>query len=575
MSASSNNRLNPESTFLRKEDKQMKKTIRIVSCFLAVVLLCSLGVQAFASEDTSPAITSAGIIDASELQKMMDDFVEEYGLNTRNRNISIGFCYLKTGDTWYYNVDKWYYSASLYKVPVAMLLAEREVAGEITADTMFENQYSSGTLETLERRSLVDSNNNTGHAMVEWMNGTYAGKCADQIIKFTNLPESYFNQDFYDVSYYNVEFYTQVLQTLYNSPDSYPRILDYMKQAQPGAYLRTNLEGTYEIAQKYGAFEEVKANPVKNNNHVGGIIYTPNPIIVTIMSVNMENFNKRIGDLGKMFADYALQLDSRLASYEAEQARAQQEEAERLAREEQERLAREEEQRRAAEAAIVSTPAPTVAPVAAPTEAPSAVIAAPAATDANRNNGIGATQRIILIVGLAVFIVGLALLLVILNSKRRRKAQKTARITPVDDDYYEDDEEEYLEPPEVKRNPRRTSVSREEESYQYASPVVSEEDDYDEEYEEYEEEDENLSEPSAGRAESWTDEPEEEPEEEYLTDGDYLENDTFLDQSDYKDFQTDYGYGDYSAYETEVYDDKPQEKTNRFTGTGNHYKPKH
>ena len=373
----------------------MKRTIRIISWAVAVVLLCSLGAQAFAAEATSPAaaeVSSAGIIDASELQKMMDDFVEEYGLNTRNRSISIGFCYLKTGDTWYYNVDKWYYSASLYKVPVAMLLAEREVAGEIAADTYYENQYSSGDLETLERRSLVDSNNNTGHAMVEWMGGSYAGKCADQIIKFTNLPTSYFNQDFYDVSYYNVEFYTQVLQTLYNNPDSYPRVLDYMKQAQPGAYLRTNLEGTYEIAQKYGAFEEVKSNPTKNNNHVGGIIYTPNPIIVTIMSVNMENFNKRIGDLGKMFADYALQLDSRLASYEAEQARAQQEEADRLAREEQERLRQEEEQRKAAEAAIVSTPVPTEAPVVVPTEAPSAVIASPGNPIANLNAGIGATQ---------------------------------------------------------------------------------------------------------------------------------------------------------------------------------------
>ena len=132
---------------------------------------------------------------------MVDDFVAEYSLMSNSRSISIGFCYLKTGDTWYYNEDRWYYSASMYKVPVAMLLAEREVKGEITADTYYENQYSSGTLDTLERRSLVDSNNNTGHAMVEWMGGTYAGKCADQIIKFTDLPDSYFNKDFYDVSY--------------------------------------------------------------------------------------------------------------------------------------------------------------------------------------------------------------------------------------------------------------------------------------------------------------------------------------------------------------------------------------
>ncbi|MBQ3372591.1 MAG: serine hydrolase [Oscillospiraceae bacterium] len=524
----------------------MKMRIRFTALLTAVVLLCSLGAHAFAAETVSPAspAVAPALIDPAELQKMMDDFVAEYGLDKQSRSISVGFCYLKTGDTWYYNADKWYYSASMYKVPVAMLLAERELAGEISQDTYFENQYSSGTLETLERRSLVDSNNNTGHAMVEWMGGTYAGKCADQIIKYTDLPKSYFNQDFFDYSYYNVEFFTQVLKTLYNNADQYPHVLDFMKQAQPGAYLRTYLEGTYDVAQKYGAFEEVKAYPAKNNNHVGGIIYTPNPIALTIMSVNMENFNKRIGDLAKMFTDYALELDGKVDAYEAEQLRLQQEEAERLVREEQERLAREEEARKAAEAVVVSTPAPT----AAPTQAPSAVIAAPSAPQTDKASGIGDTQKTILIAGLAVFIVGLALLLVILNGKRRRKAAAEPE-DGFEADAVDSGDDEYLEPPEVRRNPHREPSYYHNEGYE------------DENYEE--------PQPPVRGAETQGEEP-----DEYLTDGDYLENDTFLDQSDYKDFQTDYGYGNYSAYDTEVYEEKPQEKT-RFTGTGNHYKPKH
>ena len=383
--------------------------------------------------------------------------------------------------------------------------------------------------------------------MVEWMGGTYAGKCADQIIKYTDLPKNYFNQDFFDYSYYNVEFYTQVLKTLYNNPDQFPHVLDYMKQAQPGAYLRTNIEGKYDVAQKYGAFEEVKANPVKNNNHVGGIIYTPNPIALTIMSVNMENYNKRIGDLTEMFVDYALELDGKVDAYEAEQVRLQKEEAERLVREEQERLAREEEERKAAEAVVVSTPAPTVAP----TQAPSAVIAAPSTSQPEKASGIGNTQKIILIAGLAVFIVGLALLLVILNGKRRRKASAEPH-DDYDDDEYDGGDDEYLEPPEVRRNPHHEPIN-----YNYNSNEGYEDEDYEE------------LQPPVREAETQGEEP-----DEYLTDGDYLENDTFLDQSDYKDFQTDYGYGNYSAYDTEVYEEKPQEKT-RFTGTGNHYKPKH
>ena len=115
----------------------------------------------------------------------------------------------------------------------------------------------------------------------------------------------------------------------------------------------------------------------------------------------------------------------------------------------------------------------------------------------------------------------------------------------------------------MKRNPYRPAARvqkvQEEEPYEDESFA-------DEPYE-----DEAYEEPQQPMEEA---EPQGEEPDEYLTDGDYLENDSFLDQSDYKDFQTDYGYGNYSAYDTEVYEDKPQEKT-RFTGTGNHYKPKH
>ena len=566
---------------------------RLISLSLTLFLLVALAMPVFAEDavSSSPAPDAASsIIDAAELQKMVDDFVAQYSLMSNSRSISIGFCYLKTGDTWYYNEDRWYYSASLYKVPVAMLLAEREVNGEITADTFYENQYSSGTLDTLERRSLVDSNNNTGHAMVEWMGGTYAGKCADQIVKFTDLPDSYFNKDFYDVSYYNVKFYTQVLETLYKNPDSYPRVLDYMKQAQPGAYLRTQLDGTYEIAQKYGAFEETKVTPTRQNNHVGGIIYTPNPIILTIMSVNMESYNARIGELAKMFADYALTLDSRYDSFVAEQELLARQEADRLAAEEAERLAAEQaEQAKAAEAAaavpapVVSTPAPTPA---AQVSSPVFATQAPVITQQGASSGhdLGSTQKIIIVVGLAVFIVGLALLLVVLNMKRRRKfaeADDYADDYPDDDASYDDSpEEEYLEPPEVRRTTSRSASRSSRDAYpedDYSSydsyddagaegDYSATEDNgyYDESYDDADAYDAPDAVPSASS---------EEAADEYLSEEDYLEDDTFLDAQDYNDFSKDYGYSSYSAYDDEDFSSDADSASDRSSGS--RYKPRH
>ena len=564
---------------------------RLISLSLTLFLLVALAMPVFAEDavSSSPAPAAASsIIDADELQKMVDDFVAEYSLMSNSRSISIGFCYLKTGDTWYYNEDRWYYSASMYKVPVAMLLAEREVKGEITADTYYENQYSSGTLDTLERRSLVDSNNNTGHAMVEWMGGTYAGKCADQIIKFTDLPDSYFNKDFYDVSYYNVKFYTQVLETLYKNPEKYPRVLDYMKQAQPGAYLRTQLEGTYDIAQKYGAFEETKVVPARQNNHVGGIIYTPNPIILTIMSVNMESYNARIGELAKMFADYALTLDSRYDSYVAEQELLARQEADRLAAEEAERLAAEEQQSQATEAAavpapVVATPAPTTA---IDTSSPVFATQAPFITQQSSSPGpeLGSTQKIIIVVGLAVFLVGLALLLVVLNMKRRRKF---AEADDYADDYADDGtsyddspEDEYLEPPEVRRTVSRSASVSRRDAYpedDYASydayddagaeedyPATEDNGYYDEPYDESDSYDAPDSAPSASSGEAG---------DEYLSEEDYLEDDTFLDAQDYNDFRKDYGYSSYSAYDDEDFSADADSAPDR--SSGNRYKPRH
>ena len=132
----------------------MKTKTRTVAFFLCVMMVLSLGISASATDSaaTPPAETasSTGIIDAAEMQKMLDDYVAQYSLNTKSRALCVGFCYLKTGDMWFYNEDKWCYSASLYKVPVSMLCAQKEMAGEITADTRYENQYNTGTLDQLE-----------------------------------------------------------------------------------------------------------------------------------------------------------------------------------------------------------------------------------------------------------------------------------------------------------------------------------------------------------------------------------------------------------------------------------------
>ena len=553
----------PDKKPIRKVRKKMKNMRKWIGLLLCLALVLSLGVSAFADEEAAETeTTDYGIIDPDELNAMFDEFTAKYNMTATGRSFSVGFCYLATGDTWYYNDGKWYYSASLYKVPTSMLFAEQVANGEITMDTMITTQYASGTLESLMSKAIVNSNNDAGHALVEYQGGSYSGKCADQFYQYTDLPESYFSSDFESVSYYNVVFYTQVLKTLYENPSRFPYVIDFMKQAQPGAYLRTYLEGTYEVAQKYGAFEETKTSPTKQNNHAAGIIYTPNPIIVTVMTVNIDNYNDRIGETAQMLADYALTLDSRLDAYRQEQQLAAQQEAERIAQEEQERLAAEAAAQAAAAAAAAQTSVTgsdtasgtdsnvSIFMDTTPTPAPASSSGAASALSSGLFGLDGdTTQKVILIAGAAIFVLGLILLIVALAMRARRKREEEYD-EDYDDEYDEDDD--YLAPPVVKntsRSGRRVPAYVEEEDEEYDEEEAEDEEEYEEESEdeaeeeEYEE-DEELEEEPGEEAEE--EEPDAVPEAEEEAEEEYLEpQEDFLEQFTYEDIRKEFSLDDF------------------------------
>lgn len=534
-----------------------KKLIAAALCLLMIFSLCASvfadendGTGAVVGEngaaDSAAAETaeeSSGIIDSAALKTVIDAYVKENGLSGKNKVFSIGYCYTGTGDTWYYDADQWCYSASLYKVPCCMLLAEKEYNGEITADTQISSQYANGTVSHMEERSLVYSDNYTGHAVVEYLGGTYSGKCAEQTIKFTDLPQDYFPADFAGYSYYSAKYYTQVLKTLYTQPEKYPRIMDYMKQDQAYHYLDLQLNGQYQTAQKYGAFEEKNGN---KNYHSAGIIYTPNPVIVTVMTKNITDFEKHIGNVAKMLVDYTLQLDSELASYKANLVIAQQEEQARLAREEQERLAAEAAAQQAA-AVQASQPSQTQAVPQTQTSSSSSIfIDTPQQTvtpvSESRIPGEFPAFTLPVVIGLAV----LALIFLIVFIIKLRKA----RIE--EEEYDEEDYEEYMRGDLSELAPRQDKKKKSAKGSRRGGDA----DEYDEEYDEYDEEysDRYLrSGKSRNKKERW--------EEERYEDDRYGEE---YEQEDPR-MESDYADGDPEYYDdgySESYDDPYDEYQN-------------
>lgn len=335
----------------------MRKTSRV----FALILLCAMllpGSRAFAAADTGAeaepleeTVQDTGIIDAAAVKTIIENLLSEKDIDPKQ--VSIGYCYTATGDTWYYNGDEWFYPASMYKVPLIMLLAEKVAKGELTQDAAI---YDSDVSQ-VEEYILTYSNNDWAHIIRKYLGGDAAWREAAK--QYADLAENDYDPDYLDYCYFSNRYMTSVMKTLYFERDRFPNVIECLLPAEPGSYFKMELGDQYEIAQKYGSYEDSRGEKF---NHTTGIIYTPNPCIITVMTSNVTAYEKFIADAGKLLADYTLQLDSQLEDYkqqkeiEAQQELQRQQEAEAEAQrqqQEQQRLAaeaeaqRQEEQRKA------------------------------------------------------------------------------------------------------------------------------------------------------------------------------------------------------------------------------------
>ncbi len=374
---------------------------KLLSLLLVLSVLSGTAAFADGTEDS-------GIIDSAALNAWMDAYVAEHNLAAGSQDFSVGFCYTGTGDFWYYNADVFMYSASMYKVPVSMLMAEKEAAGEVTPATVIQGT----TLEYLESTALTHSNNDSGHAMVDYLGGTYSGKCSDMTIGYTELTEDYFPQDFYDYSYYSARYMTQVMKTLYDgqTADTFPHVIDYLLPAQPGAYFKISL-GQYDVAQKYGAFEEQNG---AQNNHCTAIIYTPTPIIVTVMTRNVGDYQRRISEVGAYLAEYSLTLDEKREELKTAPPAPSE-------------VLPEEPEETAAEPGLN----PEMTETQPQTEPVPAAVQEPAAAETGRGSAVSVKSRLITILGISLFLVLLVITVLILieKGKAEKRAEETRKKT--------------------------------------------------------------------------------------------------------------------------------------------------
>lgn len=302
----------------------------IISLLITAITPAFADGEEIPENDAAEEITVS--IDPETLRAIVIETAEKYRISTSD--ISIGYYYSATGEEWFFNEDTWYYSASLYKVPMTMIYAEKEAAGEIAQDTPVNGLRYSEIL----RLVLENSNNEWAHVLMDNAGGDYA--CRQIEKTYSGLPDSYFIDDYNYYSYFTARFMLAVMKTLYNEPERFPAITEHLLKACPGEYFKDKLEDRYEIAQKYGSYVDSYGETF---NHTAGIVYTKNPFILVVMTKNAGQTDSVISYISERFADYTQSLEDILDELEKAAAEAERAEAERLAAEEAERQAAEAE----------------------------------------------------------------------------------------------------------------------------------------------------------------------------------------------------------------------------------------
>lgn len=279
----------------------------------------------------------AHMVDISVVDAMVYDYIQEHAINPQN--FELAYCYTGTGETYYFNADRFINAASLYKLSLNMGLARKVASGELKQTDKVQGM----DISYIENRSLVYSDNQVSEALIGYFSPFRSYRLMQAEI--AGYPEEELSEDYFTSNSTSARFMLGVLRELWSNTEEYPNIVECMLEANPTEYFRKSLNGQYTVAQKYGGGDGYL--------HTAGIIYTPTPCLLVVMTHYVVNAEGVIADMAQMMADYSAGLDAEknaILEARAEAARIAAEEEARAA-EEAARIAAEEEARRAAEEA--------------------------------------------------------------------------------------------------------------------------------------------------------------------------------------------------------------------------------
>ena len=224
-----------------------------------------------------------------------DELMEEFAATLQSRTgiLALGYINTVTGEEHFYNADEYIFGASTYKAPLNMYMAE-QVAEEKAS---FDDQVGYIPYRTAQERSLVYSDNRISQRMVQDLGGLRA---------FRKDVAAYMGEEADDAEYaghgmdWTARQLTRCMCLLAREPERFPGVVECLKEAAAEEFLEW-APVPYEVAQKYGSVISRKGAYM----HVTGIIWTDEPIAVTVMTVNTGETKRIMGGFCEMCCHYA------------------------------------------------------------------------------------------------------------------------------------------------------------------------------------------------------------------------------------------------------------------------------
>lgn len=177
-----------------------------------------------------------------------------------------------------------YYDPSLYEISYPDLTEFYPLKSQVPLSVVLEN-------------AIVYSDNSCANMMF-----VYYKNYADETFRqwFAHLSPTAVPDDFNYTNKATVGLMLNTMKKLYREQDKYQKIIENMKIASEGEYIKQN-EYSFEVTQKYDLFEEYQ--------HAMGLMETHQPILVGVFTTLYPEGTEVIADMSKIMAEYAIAND--------------------------------------------------------------------------------------------------------------------------------------------------------------------------------------------------------------------------------------------------------------------------